>query len=468
MTSTEGATPAPTAAAPDQLPARFGIGTATFVVISSMVGTGVLTTSGFTVFYTGSNQLMLWLWVLGGLVALCGALSLAELAAALPRTGGDYVFLYEAFGPLVAFLSGWVSFFIGFGAPIAASAFAAAKYFVRPLDPSLADSIVLQQVIATVAIVLMSIVHVSGHHRSIRVQGVTTVVKMAVLGLLAIAGVVAGRGNLSNLADRPPMSGGVLQSMAFSLVFIAYAYTGWNGAAYLAGEIENPQKRLPRAILLGTGLVLALYLVLNLMYALAISSSDLKAMVPIVDGEPKVEVVAPIAEIASRRLFGPRAADVLSIAVGLTMLASLSAFVLTGPRVAYAMARAGQFPGLFGRVAPNGTPALATALQAVWAIVLLWSNRFESIMIYAGVGLSLFAMLAIAAVYVLRWRRPELERPFRTPGYPLTPALFLLVTGALIYATFIQQPDVTTFSVLSILAGVPVYYLGGFRQRPAT
>ena len=239
---------APARKAPAEGP-RFGLATATFVVVSSMIGTGVLTTSGFTVYFVGSNQLMLALWVVGGVLALCGALTLCELSAALPRSGGDYVFLSEAYGPLAAFLSGWVSFLIGFGGPIAASASAAANY--------------------------------------------------------------------------------------------------------LAGEVDRPQERMPRAILLGTGLVLALYLALNTAYALALSAADVRA---IVGGPENVNAIAPIAQIAADRLYGHRVADPLSVAIGLTLLASVSAYILTGPRVAYAMARAGQFPEVAGRLSARGTP----------------------------------------------------------------------------------------------------------------
>src|SRR3954451_6056863 len=156
----------------------FGLATATFVVVSSMVGTGVLTTSGFTVYYVGSNQLMLGLWVVGGVIAVCGALTLAELSAALPRSGGDYVYLYEAYGPLAAFLSGWVSFLIGFGGPIAASAFAAAKYLLAPLRLDGASAVLAQQALAMLAILAFAAIHASGRHRTIRVQGGITVLKL--------------------------------------------------------------------------------------------------------------------------------------------------------------------------------------------------------------------------------------------------------------------------------------------------
>ena len=446
----------PAREASPQVP-RFGLATATFVVVSSMIGTGVLTTSGFTVYFVGSNQLMLALWVIGGVLALCGALTLCELSAALPRSGGDYVFLAEAYGPLAAFLSGWVSFLIGFGGPIAASASAAANYLLAPLRLADARAAVAQPAVASVAIVALAAVHCLGRGSTIRAQAAMTAVKIGILTALAVAGLVAGWGRWENIADRPPLSAGLIVTMASSLVYISYAYTGWNAASYLAGEVDRPQKMMPRAILLGTALVLALYLALNMAYALALSAADVRA---IVGGPENVSAIAPIAQIAVDRLYGHRIADPLSVAIGLTLLASVSAYILTGPRVAYAMARAGQFPEVAGRLSARGATVIATALQVAWSLVMLWTASFERILLYSGVGLSIFSMLTVSAVYVLRWRQPDLPRPFRTPGYPIVPAIYLAGTGLLTAAVFYERPIVSSISVLSIAVGVPVYYVG--------
>jgi APA family basic amino acid/polyamine antiporter len=441
---------------PDALPARYGLGMATWVVVSSMVGVGVLTTSGFTVASVGSNQLMILLWIVGGVVALCGALTLAELATALPASGGDYIYLHQAYGPLVAFLSGWVSFLIGFGGPIAAASFAAASYLLAPLGLPPETTRWAYPGLASAAVVGFALLHTRGHRHSGWAQSAITVLKLGILTLFVVAGLAAGWRNGANLADRPPLTAAVWQSMLFSLVYIGYGYTGWNAAGYMAGEVREPARALPRAILLGTLGVIALYLGLNVVYALALPAADVRAI-----AEAKgFNAVAPIAELAATRLYGPRLTAPLSVAVGLTLLASLSAYVLTGPRVAYAMARAGHFPAIAGRLTRRGqTPAVATAIQVAWALVLLWSGSFESIVIYASVGLALFSMLTVSAVYVLRARRPDLPRPFRTPGYPLTPAVFLVVTAMLTAAAFAERPRVSFYALASILAGVPVYYV---------
>jgi basic amino acid/polyamine antiporter, APA family len=452
-----GARPLPAASSPGGgAPPAFGLATATFVVISSMIGTGVLTTSGFTVAATGSNQLMLALWVVGGVLALCGALSLAELAAALPESGGDYVYLREAYGPLAGFLSGWVSFLIGFGGPIAASAAAAAKYLLGPVRLS-ADAVGAAELwLATAVIVGLAAVHCLGRRSTIRAQAGMTIVKLTILVTLAVVGLVAGQGRWETIVDMPPLTPGLAVAAASSLVYVSYAYTGWNAAAYVAGEVADPRRDVPRAILVGTGLVTGLYLALNLGYALALPATEIGSIVT----ERGLDAVAPIAQLAAERRFGSRVADPLSVAIGLTLLASVSAYVLTGPRVAAAMARAGQFPALAGRESDSGAPVVATLLQSAWAIVLLWTASFETILMYAGVGLAIFSMLSVAAVIVLRVRRPDLPRPFRVPGYPLVPAVYLAGTGLLTAAVAWERPAVAAVSAATIAAGVPVWWLG--------
>jgi APA family basic amino acid/polyamine antiporter len=439
---------------PAKAGAGFGLATATFVIVSSMIGVGILTTSGHTVAKLGSNQLMLGLWVVGGVVAVCGALTLAELSAALPRSGGEYVIFLEAYGALPAFLAGWVSFQFGFSAPIAAAASAAASYLLGPLALDDQVEAIARPILGSVAILGFAAVHASGRGRSVKLQGVVTVLELAFLVAFVVAGLVAGSGNFANLDDRPPYTPRLAVDLLFALVYISYSYTGWNAASYIAGEIGDASRRLPLAILWGTGLVTALYLALNLVYALALPASEILSL----EAVGKSDAVDPIAELAANRLLGARWADRLSIGVGLILLSTLSAYLLTGPRVTYAMARAGQFPSLAGRLSPRtGTPLVATMLQAGWALVLLWTGTFKDIVLYAGVGLSLASLLSVGAVFVLRVRRPDLRRPFLVPGYPWVPAVYLVATAALVVAVVAEEPWISLYSVLSILSGLPVY-----------
>jgi APA family basic amino acid/polyamine antiporter len=354
---------------------------------------------------------------------------------------------------------------IGFGGPIAANSFGAAKYVLAPLRLSDESAALAQPALATVAILFFAAVHISGGGRTIGVQGGTTALKLGILVALAAAGLAAGWGRWENLDDRPALTPNLLVTMTSSLVYISYAYTGWNAASYLAGEIERPRQRLPQAILLGTGLVLALYLALNVAYALALPAAQVKRLVDGPVGGPKLDAVVPIAQLAAERLYGPRVSAPLSVAIGLTLLASVSAYVLTGPRVAFAMARAGQFPAIAGRISPRwGTPAFAICMQVAWALVLLWTASFERILVFSAVGLAMFSMLTVGAVYMLRWRQPELPRPFSTPGYPVVPAVFLVASGLLVVAVFKERPIVSSCSLLVILAGVPIYFVWASRN----
>lgn len=453
---------------PSHAPARgYGLPTATFIVVSSMVGAGVLTTSGFTVYDTHSNALMLCLWVVGGVLAICGALTIAELAASLPRSGGDYVFLREAFGPLPAFLSGWVSYLIGFGGPIAVAATAFARYLLDPLKLDANIAWYAVRGLATIAILFTAFVHAAGHKPSAQVQSTSTTLKLAVLALLALIGIAAGWRHWHNVVDWPPV-GEVRWSLALSsLIYVSYAYTGWNGAGYVAGEVKDPQRLVPRAILWGTGLVTVLYLALNLFYALALSADDVRLIAEPLDKPKNVENVAPIAWLASERLFGRGFATWLSVAVGVTFVASLSAYVLTGARVVYAMAEAGQFPAFAGALRHGtGTPARAVWIQVIWSIGLLWLAPFDSILSYSSVGLALISMLTVCAIFVIR-RRTDLPRPFKVPLYPLEPLVYLVGTGVLTAAAFWSKWRESSLALASILLGVPAYYAWIWWQRRA-
>ena len=228
----------------------------------------------------------------------------------------------------------------------------------------------------------------------------------------------------------------------------------------MAGEVRDAQRRLPWAILLGTTGVSLLYLALNMVYGLALSAADVRAIVDDPSNDIGRDAVAPIAQIAAARLFGQKWSTLFSIAFGTMLLSTLSAYVLIGPRVVYAMARAGHFPSIAARLSRRaGTPVVATALQTSVALLLLWTGSFENLIVFAGVGLSIFSLLVVSSIFVLRWKRPGMDRPFRTPGYPATPAVFLLVTSVLTAATAHEHPRVSMYAVLSIVAGVPFYYI---------
>ena len=444
--------------APEQeLRRGFGLSTATFVVIASMVGTGILVSPGYMMASLGNYPAIFGLWVIGGILAVCGALCVAELAAALPRAGGEYVYLREAYGPMPAFVSGWTSFLLGFSAPLAVTSYVAAVYLLTPFgvigEQSEANRLV--QVTAALIIVAITLPNLLGHRQSAWTQSLTTILKLGLFAALVVAAFFSGKGQFAHVAEGRPIRDVELGTAATQLFYVMYAYSGWNAASYLAGEVKDPARTLPRSLLLGSGLVIVLYLALNLVFAYAVPLAD----VAFANAER-------IPQLAVENLFGARACNAFSVAVGLTFLATVSAFVVTGPRIYYAMARDGLFPSIAGRISRRGrVPVYAMLAQSLCAIVILFVTDFQNLYKYASVGLSLFALLFISAVYVLRWRRPDLARPFHLPGYPVVPGVFMVVTAFMAVFAFMQWRGPSVYSLGSILAGVPVYYAWSWARR---
>ncbi len=443
----------------EEMERGFGLSTATYTVVASMVGVGILTTSGYTIKDTGSHTVLLALWLVGGLLAMSGALTVAELAAAMPYAGGEYVFIRETYGKPPAFLYGWISFLIGFSAPAAIASHAAASYLVGPwLDTDDADSYLVIHSLAVLLIVALTLFHLRGRRVSSWVQDLSTLLKVGLLVAFVIAGFVWGRGDLGHLSSNTHTGGLRWSVLAISLVYVMYGYTGWNAATYIAGEIRDPDRNLPRSLLLGCGGVVVLYLVINLLYAYALPTEEVVAM--------SYHQVEPIAAVAAERLFGPWISAILSVAIGVGLLATASAFVMIGPRVYFAMARDGLFPSMAGTLSPKtGTPNNATLAQAAGTLALLFTGTFKDILTYAGIGLSISAFFVILSVFVLRIWRPDMPRPFKTPGYPVVPLVFLACVLWMIVFAFQNQPLWSTISIASILAGVPVYYVWQAVQR---
>ena len=433
----------------------FGLSTATYVVIASMVGTGILVSPGYMMVSLNNYTVIFGLWILGGLLALCGALCVAELAAALPRAGGEYVYLREAYGPMPAFLCGWTSFFLGFSAPLAVAGYIAALYLLTPFGLIGKETGHLVQVTAAVIIVAITLPNLIGHRQSAWTQNLTTILKLGLFVSLVVLAFLFGEGRLANFAGGQAIREVKLGTAATQLFYVMFAYSGWNAASYLAGEVKNPGRILPRSLLLGTGLVIILYLALNLVFAYAVPLGDV--------GFANAEQVP---QLAVEKLFGARASSIFSVAVGLAFLATVSAFIITGPRVYYAMAKDKLFPSIAGRISEKGQiPAYAMLAQSLCAIIILFVTDFQNLYKYASVGLSLFAMLFIAAVYVLRWRRPDMERPFRLPCYPIVPAIFIGVTLFMTVFAFMQWRKPSAYSLGSILVGIPVYYLWSYLRK---
>jgi APA family basic amino acid/polyamine antiporter len=439
-------------------PRRFGYWAGHFVVMACMIGAGILVTSGYTLQATGNPAALFGLWAVGGLMALCGAVTVAELATTLPCAGGDYVFVREGFGHGAAFVAGWATFMLGFCGPTAVVALVAVNYLTAPYADDLAAMLPgwaaghTPPFGATILLAGVTAVHCLGQRESGRFQVSVTLVKIALLLGLGVGGLAFGTGNWRHLSVGSWPAADQWPILATGLIYVGYAYSGWNGSAYLAGEIREPSKLLPRSLIWGTLSVVVLYLLVNLAYVYAIDPVAMRARSP---GDKEVEKVA---EFAVLQLFGSRAANTFATLIGLSLVASVSAYILTGPRVTFAMARDGFFPAFAGVLhISRGIPVWATIIQGGTAIVLVWSGSFLQLLDYTSVGLAAVSGLMIASVFPIH-RRRDLPHVYRVPLYPVPPLVYLGLIGWTITNQLLQperrQPALLSLATLAI--GVPL------------
>lgn len=433
---------------PDKAPpskTRYGFAAAVSIIIANMIGTGVFTSLGFQLQDLKAGFPILLLWGLGGVAAFAGAMSYAELGAALPRSGGEYSLLREIYHPAAGFVSGWISSTIGFAAPVALAAITFSAYGLSVLAPDAAGA--LKQGIAVGLVALLAAVHASRRRISGGLQTAFTLIKVA-----AIAGFCAGA---ALLLDAPqPVSflpaagdGAVIASGAFavSLIYVSYAYAGWNAATYITGEIDAPARNLPRILALGSAVVAALYIALNAAFMAASPAEDLAG---------KVE----IGFIAAQAIFGARAADAVGLVMASLLISTVSAMTIAGPRVLQAIGE--DFPAFRALAAVNrdAIPARAIYAQASIAIFLIVTSSFQSILVFAGFLTALNSFFTVLGLFVLRARRPLLARPFKTPLYPATPLVYLALTGwTLVYAAA-SRPTEAAFAAGLIFAGLVAYW----------
>jgi APA family basic amino acid/polyamine antiporter len=428
----------------NELRRALGVWGAAAFVVTNMVGTGIFTVPAFVRSATGNGLAALGVWAVGAGLALSGALCYAELATRMPHAGGEYYYLTRIYGRLWGFLSGWISFLVGFSAAIAAAALGAADYASRVIPVGTLP------VTAAVLIVALSLFHSTGVRPSGRLQ---TIIALSVIGAIFIfffAGISTGRGDWSGIAQGSTPTG----MWWVALIQVTFAYSGWNAAAYLAGEVKEPRRTLPRALIGGTLAVGFIYLLLNVLFLYALPANSWKP-------NPEIAVGA----LAAESLFGASGAKVVSAIIALAIIGSVSSMVAAGPRVYYAMARDGLAHSVFAHLSPRtGAPAIAILLQAIVAVILALTGAFESLLIYAGSALSLFAALAVTSLYLIRRAQAtESKQIFRAPGYPVTPAIYLILTVTAFVQGLRERPKPTGAALLTILAGVAVFYLARAR-----
>lgn len=438
-----------------QLKRSIGLGTAVILVIANMIGTGVFTTSGFIMESLANPASMLLCWFIGGILALSGALCYGELGAIFPKAGGEYIFLRESIGKPFGFLSGWVSLIVGFSAPIAAASIAFSTYLYKSISIessgeellNIAGLITISPITLTgiSVIVIFSLVHWYSLNFGSRIQNLLTCFKILVILVFITLGLFIGNGSIDNFTSGPIQTSLFTGKFASSLIFISFAYSGWNAAAYIGSEIKNPSRNIPLSLFWGTVVVMILYLLLNMLFIYALPISEMSGA---------VEVGAK----AAISLFGEKTGSLFSTAITICLMSAISAMIMTGPRVYYAMARDHAFPHWFGDVSSrHTTPGKAIFLQAVIAIIMVLTSSFDKLLMYIGFTLSLFAMLTVIGLIILRMKKPGLERPYKTFGYPITPVLFILSNLWIIVYSIKDNPFVLFYGGGTIVTGILIY-----------
>lgn len=423
------------------------------IVVANIIGAGIFTTSGLLMGSIGNVTVMIGIWVIGGLIALCGALSYSELGAAMPRAGGEYTFLSRLFHPSVGFLSGWVSFIAGFSAPIAASAIGFSEYFYRAY-PQVAELAFLpggigpggiKKIMALAVILLFTGIHVRGISFGAKVQNILTILKIALLLALIIFGFALGKGDWSHFSQHDPYQFDLKgwKTGGLALLWVMFAYSGWNAATYIGSEVKNPARNIPRALILGTLSVMVIYFLLNLFFVYAIRPDDMKGVVS-------------IGGLAVGNAFGPRAETLVSLLISFALFSSLSAYLILGPRVYYAMSKDGYFFKSLAKVEPKSqVPVRAILLQSGLSIIMVVSGTFEQILTYMGFALGLFPILAVAGVFRLRKMDPDHRR---MPGFPFVQYIFLLASGGMLLLSFFERPLESGIALGTVLLGLPAYW----------
>ncbi|MDA9109363.1 amino acid permease [Woeseiaceae bacterium] len=431
---------------------KFRYTTVTAVVIANMIGTGVFTSLGFQLLDIQSGFTILLLWVLGGVIALCGSMTYAELGAALPRSGGEYNFLSKIYHPCAGFISGWVSATIGFAAPIALTAITFSAYLMS-LFPEL-DAPWVRQCIACGLVLSLAITHSSNRRNSGRLQVIFTILKVAIIILFCLSALMLSD-DIQPISFKPSTNDIDLilnGSFAVSLIYVSYAYTGWNAATYLSSELEDPQKNLPKILISGTLIVMVLYVLLNYVFL---------TVTPIEDMQGKLE----IGYIAAQSAFGHIGAKFTGLALALLLISTVSAMTLAGPRVLQVIGEDFTILRFLSKTTKDKIPTTAIYTQSVIAILFIVTSSFESILIFAGFTLALNSFATVLGVFVLRLKQPNLIRPYKTFAFPIPPLIYLSLTAWTLYFVIITKPVEGLFSLAIIISGGLVYLFSTLRTE---
>lgn len=426
-----------------------GLPTAVSIIVSNMVGTGVFTSLGFQVVETQTGFALLALWVVGALVALCGALTYAELGVAFPHSGGEYVYLGRLYSPLLGFLGGWISMTVGFAAPIALAALAFGRYLSTVLPvPAFGASLAI--------LAFLALVHASDLQLARRFQVLITSIELLLILVFVAAGLAFNTPEPLSFAPSPTALREVGEpAFAVSLIFVSFAFSGWNAVGYIAGEIRRPSRTIPLAILGGTLFVALLYLVLNWTFLRTVPIERLRG-------------VTEVGALSAQAMFGPQGGRIMSATIATLLVATMSAMVLAGSRVTEAVTRDLVRLGAIGARTSRDVPRNAILMQVGLTLALLLTNSVERVMTYAGFTLNIGTLLAVASVFLLRRKFPQLAQGYRTFGYPVVPLVFLLASVWTLGFVLAERPVASIAGLATVLSGAAIYWWDARKGPPPT
>jgi len=439
---------------------QLGLFDALMIICGDMIGSGIFFATGAIAETLPTPGGVLLVWALGGVLALTGALCCAELSASLPYAGGDYIYIREAYGRLLGFLSGWSSFLVTFSGAIAflAVSFTGfAAFFFPALGseqalfaaafPGGSINVTVGTIFSIIVVLLVSALHCLGVRQGAITQNILTVLKIGALAAIIVLGVFFGNGSAEHFKPLFDWSA-IASSSVFGAAFIPaiFAYSGWNAIIYIAGEVKEPGRNLPRALLMGNLIVIALYLAVNVVYIYGVPVTEMKGALR-------------VSEVATTALFGRQTSAWITAMITISVLGALNVVTMLGPRIYYAMARDGVFFKSLARVHPTfGTPVAAIVLQAVWACLLIVTGTFGTLFTFVSVIITLFSALTVGSVIVLRWKRPDLERPYKLWGYPLVPIVFILAHLWIVWGSLTHKPVESLWGLIIVSIGIPAYF----------
>jgi len=427
----------------DRLAPDLGILDATFLVVASVIGSAIFLTPGEIADLLPSARWILAAWVIGGLLSLAGALANAELGAMFPRAGGDYVYLREAFHPIAGFLVGWLSFFVIQAGTVATLAMGFSKGLAELIPLGSREQVAL----AVALVIACSLLNCWGVRHGARANNLTSILKVGMLALFVAAGLATGQGDLARLGSVDAGHDAIgVGSLGLALSPVLFAYLGWNASVYVASEIHDPARNVPRSLFAGLALVIAVYLSVNALYLYAVPLADLRH-------------VANAGESAAAALFGPVSGTLVALLVLTSILGTLNATILTTPRIAYAMALDGLFfRGVDTVHATRRTPVAAIVVLAAASIALVLTlQSFLGILNSTTFAIVLATIADTLALYALRRRQPDRPRPYRAWGYPLVPALYIAANLAIAAVMLVERPRECAIGLATLAVGVPFY-----------